>query len=85
MAKTRRAPTFTAQSVDWCWPPYLCWIFYFFVGKYYTQKIHIVFVFLNPFGKRNHSLSKPKGFFHWGKLYAENKIYRWKCVRKELG
>jgi hypothetical protein len=46
MAKTRRALTFTAQSVGLCWPPYLCWIFYFFVGKYYTQKVLVVFVFL---------------------------------------
>jgi hypothetical protein len=45
VTKTRRAPTFTAQSVDLCWPPYLCWIFYFFVGKYYTQKVLVVFVF----------------------------------------
>jgi len=71
MAKTRRAPTFTAQSVGLWWPTYLCWIFYFFVGKYYTQKVLVVFVFLifvflNPFGKRNHSYQNPKDSFLLG-------------------
>jgi hypothetical protein len=77
--------TFTAQSVGLCWPPYLCWIFYFFVGKYYTQKVLVVFVFLNPFGKRNQS-KKTKGFFFIGAYSLQKmKTYRWKCVGKWLG
>ncbi len=41
--------------------------FLFFVGKYYTQKVLVVFVFLNPFGKKKKpSQKKSKGFFSLG-------------------
>jgi hypothetical protein len=44
--------------------------FLFFASKYYTQKVLVVFGFLefvlNPFGKGNHSLSNQKNLFYWG-------------------
>jgi len=40
---------------------------------------------LNPFGKRNHSLPKTKGFFHWGKHAAGMKATAGNALENGIG
>jgi hypothetical protein len=51
--KNTKCSTFTALSVELCWPPYLCWIFYFLsvniLLKKYLFSLGIYLVFLLDF------------------------------------